>query len=277
MLSCALHTDGEAGLGEAAAMMILLCPTCHHEIKASVGDWRLPPWCPKCGSAVQAGPETVQFQSLLDRVGEKPSLPLGDATAAGPARPGTASDATNQPVTIPQETPTFFCGMQPTIWGARKRMHYRFYPMSRDLIIVRSGGGTTDRDHVAAVGMAVGGPLWGPTVADHWTVDMPRSRLLTRTEWLQAADEAQLRMYVNDADGGYIIDPDEVSWLRIDPPSLWRRALGSLPHEAMLRFEHGQYGVLKFALPTFSDARRATQWLPRLFDHQCRINLPWSK
>ena len=53
-------------------------------------------------------------------------------------------------------------------------------------------------------------------------------------------------------------------------------AVGIVVHEAMLKFKHRSQGSLAFALPSLRDARRAAEWLPRLFGDKVQVSLSWG-
>ena len=76
-------------------------------------------------------------------------------------------------------------------------------------------------------------------------------------------------------DGGYVVCPEDVAEVRIDPPSFWGRLFGA-EQEGVLKFYHRWEGKKALALATAKDVRQAAEAATRLFGDVVQINLPWA-
>jgi hypothetical protein len=103
-----------------------------------------------------------------------------------------------------------------------------------------------------------------------------RKRFAENLESLGDADEASLRRYAREWKGCFTIRPEQLSWLRIEPPSRWKRFFCGIRHEAMLKFAHVEQGKFALAILSLKDARRAVEMLPRLFPGSVEVSLPWG-
>ena len=104
--------------------------------------------------------------------------------------------------------------------------------------------------------------------------DERQGRLNERAGLLDSADEINLRQYTDEWKGSFTVDPGDVSSMRIDRPSAWRRFLSGIAYEGLLRFRHRWEGEVEFALRSLTDVRRAVEEMPRLFGEIAEINFP---
>ena len=100
--------------------------------------------------------------------------------------------------------------------------------------------------------------------------------LAKRVAELDAADENGLRQYAASGDAAFQVTPQDLKWMTLDGPSVWYRWFNSVEHEAVWKFALRSQGRWDFALPSLRDARRAAEWLPRLFHDLVKVNLSWG-
>jgi hypothetical protein len=103
-----------------------------------------------------------------------------------------------------------------------------------------------------------------------------RIHLAKRIEELDTADPATLRQFAISGDRAFIVAPDDVEWMTLKGSSLWTRLVYNVEHEAVWKFAHRGQGQWSFALPGIRDARRAAEWLPRVFGNAVQVKLNWG-
>jgi hypothetical protein len=158
---------------------------------------------------------------------------------------------------------------------SKDRADYRLYVTESDLLVLKLDPPRVDQRRVMAtviggvLGGAVGGALAGMLLGEEH-----QGRLNERAALLDLADEISLRQYADEGKGSFAVDPRDVSRMRIDRPSAWRRFLSGTAHEGLLRFHHRWEGEVELALLSLTDVRRAIEALPRVFGEIVEINFP---
>jgi len=230
------------------------CSGCSKKVLASP-DGRMPPWCPHCGASLKAH-----------------SVPESLPPAAAPTPMGAAGFV---PTVDAAPTESFFHVCIP---GNSENHHrlYRIYITSSDLLVFAIGVGAVSMGEVLArtrpVQMPQGG-MAGAWAAVQQSEDL---KLADRIAELDAADETTLRQIAESGDRAFQVTPQDLKWMILDGPSLWYRWFNSIQHEAVWKFAHRTQGRWDFALPSLRDARRAAEWLPRLFHDLVKVKLSWG-
>jgi hypothetical protein len=171
--------------------------------------------------------------------------------------------------------PTFFHGFVPSVMGS-EHMLYRLYPTRSDLLVFAIGAGTVHYGQVIPrpCRQAIG--VGGVAGAFSTLRENLQRRLLDRIPELDAASEEILRDLATWGKDEFIAEPDDLRGARIDPRSLWNRALGGSEHLGVLTFSHRKQGKVVLALPSHGDARKAVEGLTGLLGDQVTINLDWG-
>jgi hypothetical protein len=224
----------------------------------------MPPWCRHCGADLNSNP--------------KSSSPAATAQAT-PEQRVPSNTPGSFPVNGQTKAPPYIHACVPGMLG--KNMLYRIYFTSSDLLVFRIGSGTISagqvlpptKARVRPIGLGLL-PMIAHSVAKrNEAEDM---RLAERAKELEAADEPTLRDCVYTGDAAFALGPGDVSWLRIDPPSTYIRVFCGVDHEGLLKFEHRTAGKMKLALPSWKDAKKAVEELPKLFGDLVQVNLVWG-
>jgi hypothetical protein len=225
-------------------------------------EGRMPPWCRHCGADLKSNPKS----------------PTPVAAAEAPTKqPETLSAPGDLPVNGQGQSVSYIHACVPGLLG--RNSLYRIYFTNTDLLFFRIGSGTISAGQVLPQSrfrvMPAGVGVQALTAyKDARKREMEQLRLTERISQLDGADEPTLRAYTGDA--AFILGPGDVTWLRIDPPSAYIRYLYGVDHEGVLKFEHRAAGKMKLALPSWKDARRAIEELPKLFGNLARVNLSWG-
>jgi hypothetical protein len=227
-------------------------------------EGRVPPWCRHCGADLKTSPKEPAPAATAQAPLQQPKLP----SAAGPPAPNGQTKA-----------PPYIHACIPGMLG--KNMLYRIYFTSSDLLVFRIGSGTisagqvlpSTKARVRPIGLGLL-PMIAHSVAKrNEAEDM---RLADRAKELEAADEPTLRDCVHTGDAAFALGPGDITWLRIDPPSGYIRVFCGVDHEGILKFEHRTAGKMKLALPSWKDAKKAIEELPKLFGDLVQVNLSWG-
>ncbi len=153
---------------------------------------------------------------------------------------------------------------------------YRIYVTDVDLLIFQLGPGRISQGQFTPKTkqrFVVGG---GIIVAlAQWRETQRLQRAARVRDMLETADEETLREYAAARDAGYIVRPDDVQDMSIDPPAFWIRLFGA-DCEGVLKFRHRSVGKKSLALMSAKDVRDAAEAVTRLFGETVRINLPWA-
>src|SRR5438445_10463180 len=228
----------------------LKCPSCSKQVLASA-EGRIPPWCPHCGASLKA---------------ESASASAPPAAALAPlGRAGFVPTVDAAP------TESFFHACIP---GHSENDHklYRVYITPGDLLVFAIGVGQVSMGEVLPRTRSLMTPLQtGMVGAIARREESHELQLAERIRELDAADEAILRQFAVSGDRAFVVAPAEVTWMTLDGPSIWNRWVCSVQHEAMWKFAHRTQGRWSLALPSYRDARRASEWLPRIFGDAVKV------
>ena len=233
----------------------MTCGSCSKQVLANP-EGRLPPWCPHCGT------------SLKVSEGARPTPPV----AAAPMPLGRAGF---MPTVDAAPTESFFHACVPAISENHHRL-YRVYITATDLLVFAIGRGAVSMGEVLARTRPSQLPQVGMAAAIAMRSEAKEIDLAKRVAELDAADENTLRQLALSGDAAFQITPADVKWMTLDGPSTWYRWFNSVQHEAVWKFALRSNGRWEFALPSLRDARRAAEWLPRLFHDQVKLNLSWG-
>ena len=230
------------------------CSTCHRNLLASP-DGRMPPWCPHCGANIKV---------------EAEADPLPPAAATAPlGRAGLLPTVDAAP------TESFFHACAPGFSENHHRL-YRVYITECDLLIFALGVGAVGMGEVMARTRSTLPPQAGLAGAMAMMHESKQLALAKRISELDIADEATLREYTAAGrEDAFRVAPEDVKWMTLTGPSLWNRWVCSIEHEAVWKFAHRKQGRWALALPSLRDARRAVEWLPRIFQDLIQVNLSW--
>ena len=248
-----------------------LCSSCSKPILASA-EGRMPPWCPHCGATIKSQPETASDRATSDRpVADRP-----DAERPATASPGPLGRAGFVPTVDAAPTESFFHACIP---GHSENDHklYRVYITPGDLLVFAIGVGQVSMGEVLPRTRSLMTPLQtGMVGAIARREESHELQLAERIRELDAADEATLRQFAVSGDRAFVVAPADVKWMTLDGPSIWNRWVCSVQHEAMWKFAHRTQGRWSLALPSYRDARRASEWLPRIFGDAVKVSLSWG-
>jgi hypothetical protein len=172
-------------------------------------------------------------------------------------------------------TESFFHACIPAFSECNHRL-YRVYITASDLLVFALGVGPVSMGEVLPRTRSVLPPRPGLANAIAKMREATQLRLADRIRELDSADETALRQSAEAGDRGFVVAPEDVSWMTLGAPSFWYRWICSVQHEAVLKFAHRTQGRWTLALPSFRDARRALEWLPRLFPDRVQVNLRWG-
>jgi hypothetical protein len=171
-------------------------------------------------------------------------------------------------------TESFFHACIPGVSENHHRL-YRVYITAADLLVFAIGNGAVSMGEVLARTRPERLPQGGMAGAIAMREEAEDLELAKRVTELDAADENRLREYAVSGDAAFQVTPQDVKWMTLDGPSLWYRWFNSVEHQAVWKFAHRSQGRREFALPSLRDARRAAEWLPRLFPDQVKVSLNW--
>ena len=239
------------------------CTHCSKPITPDAGG-RLPPWCRHCGADYKAAapapppspPQTPTSPAVTDRPAPAP------ARVEAPSPPTGAAPALR-----------YFHACNGSLGSDEV---YRVYVTDFDLLVFQLGPGSVSQGQFLprTKGRYYGaGGLVGAIAL--WRESQRLSRAARVRDQLETADEEMLREYATARDGGYVVGPDDVDEIRIDPPSFWGRLFGA-EQEGVLRIHHRYEGKKVLALATARDVRQAAEAATRLFGEAARINLAWA-
>ncbi len=214
----------------------------------------MPPWCPHCGAGLQApaptAPPPATSPTPLGRAGYLPNV---DAAP----------------------TESIFHACIPGYSDNHHRL-YRIYVTSGDLLVFAIGIGAVSMGEVMPRSRSTRNPQPGLVEAIAAMHEAKQLELARRVAELDAADEPTLRQFAEAGDRGFVAAPGDVNWMTLSAPSLWYRWVCGVQHEAVWKFAHRTKGRWKFALPGLRDARRAAEWLPRLFPGAVEVSVRWG-
>ncbi len=227
-------------------------------------EGRMPPWCRHCGADLKSSPKNPTPAAAAEAPLREP-VPLG---ANG-----------NLPPNGKDQGLAYIHACVPELLGNNSL--YRVYFTKTDLLVFRIGSGSVSAGQVLPQTRARINPVgFGllPMIANGVAKkrEAEQLRLAERAKELDGADEPTLRDYAYTGDAAFILGPGDVTWLRIDPPSGYIRYLFGVDHEGVLKFAHRAAGKMKLALPSWKDARRAIEELPKLFGNLVQVNLSWG-
>jgi hypothetical protein len=232
----------------------MTCGSCSKQVLASP-EGRLPPWCPHCGTSLKASE------------GARSTTPV--------AAPIPLGRAGFMPTVDAAPTESFFHACVPTISENHHRL-YRVYITATDLLVFAIGRGAVSMGEVLARTRPSQLPQGGIAGAIAMRSEAKEIDLAKRVAELDAADENTLREYALSGDAAFQMTPQDTKWMTLEGPSTWYRWFNSVQHEAVWKFALRSNGRWEFALPSLRDARRAAEWLPRLFHDQVKVNLSWG-
>ncbi len=172
-------------------------------------------------------------------------------------------------------TESFFHACVPGISENNHRL-YRVYITASDLLVFAIGSGAVSMGEVLARTRPSQLPQGAIANAIAMRSEAKEIDLAKRVAQLDAADENALREYAASGDASFQVTPQDLKWMTLDSPSTWYRWFNSVQHEAVWKFALGSQGRWEFALPSLRDARRAAEWLPRLFHDQIKVKLSWG-
>jgi hypothetical protein len=172
-------------------------------------------------------------------------------------------------------TESFFHACIPGVSENRHRL-YRVYITAADLLVFTIGRGAVSMGEVLARTRRERLPQGGMAGAIAMREETEDLDLAKRIAELDAADENRLREYAVSGDAAFQVTPQDLKWMTLDGPSLWYRWFNSVEHQAVWKFGHRSQGRQEFALPSLRDARRAAEWLPRVFGDQVKVSLNWG-
>jgi hypothetical protein len=242
--------------------MKLACDKCDH-VFFTDGMGRVPPWCPLCGKAL--GP------NVFGRTPDRPAV----AAVAAPAPPAVTA-ARPAPFAVAAAPPSPPAAPLRFITARRtgKRLLYRIYFSPTDLLLVKLGSGNVDAAQMVAAGGAIGGLIGG--LVGSYVAWSRKQSIAERERLLDAAEEANLRAFVDQSRDCYRAGPEDVQWVRVEPPSWWRKAFTGGRHVGQLQLRHRRAGRLTFELLFHDDVRLAAGEIPRLFGDGAAVNVAWS-
>jgi len=153
---------------------------------------------------------------------------------------------------------------------------HRIYVTDYDWLVFQLGPGSVSHGHFTPrTRMRYHAPIGLLGAIAMWSESQRLQRAARVRDFLETADEELLREYAAARDGGYIVGPDDVTELTIDPPSFWSRLFGA-QQEGVLKIHHRWEGKKVLGLTTAKDVRLAAEAATRLFGDMTRINLPWA-
>lgn len=227
------------------------CPGCSKPVLAS-RNGELPPWCPLCGVSLKAAP--------AEQLAVAP-------TPMGPAGLLTSVDAA--------PTESFFHACIPAFWESDHHL-YRIYVHEGELWVFTLGVGQVSLGEIMPRTRSMVMGYGGMGAAIMRMQEAQRIHLAERIEALDTADPATLRQFAASGDRAFIVAPDDVEWMTLKGSSLWTRLVHNVEHEAVWKFARRGRGQWSFALPGIRDARRAAEWLPRVFGNSVKVALNWG-
>ena len=242
------------------------CGHCSRPLLLDAGG-RLPPWCRYCGADLKSPPASTPPPPTPT----PPTPPSSDVTDRLPLVPARV-EAPAPRIVAGQEL-RFFHAYNGSLGGDDL---YRIYVTDYDLLVFQLGPGSVSHGQFVPrtkVRSYRGGGMIGAVAM--WRESQRLSRAARVRDMLEMADEEMLRQYAGARDGGYVVGPDDVDEVRIDPPSFWGRLFGA-EQEGVLRIHHRFEGKKVLALATAKDVRQAAEAATRLFGDGVRINLPWA-
>jgi hypothetical protein len=259
----------------------IFCPSCSQIIHTDA-EGRMPPWCRHCGSDLKGGPKNSSPAPSAEAPASDspaPSANGGQMSNPSPRPDGLEIRPTALAVNGQSQGLTYIHACVPGFLG--RNTLYRIYCTKTDLLVFRIGSGTMNAGQVLHQSplrvMPVGAEFQALTAPSrNRKREMDQLRLTERLSELDAADEPTLRDYAFAGAGAFIAGLEDVSWLRIDPPSGYIRFFCRLEHDAVLKFEHRTVGKMTLALPSWKNARQAIAELPKLFGETVQINLTWG-
>jgi hypothetical protein len=172
-------------------------------------------------------------------------------------------------------TESFFHACVPAFSDKNHRL-YRIYVTTGDLLVFAIGIGAVSMGAVLPRTRSLLQPQPGLVHAIAAMHEAAQLQLARRIAELDVADEATLRGLAASGDDAFRVEREDVKWMTLGGPSLWYRWICSVQHEAVWKFAHRTLGRHVFALPSLRDARRAAEWLPRLFGERVQVTLRWG-
>jgi hypothetical protein len=230
------------------------CSSCAKQILASP-EGGLPPWCPHCGANIKADSNASSWPVATA------SAPLG--------RTGM------MPTLDAAPTESFFHACVPAFFENDHRL-YRIYVTATDLLFFSIGVGPVSMGELLPRTRSVMSPRPGLAGAVAMLQETQQLHLAKRMQELDSANEATLRQFAVSGDRAFVVAPDDLKWMTLSGPSLWNRWVCNVEHEAVWKFAHRTQGKWSLVLPALRDARRAAEWLPRLFKDRVQVSLSWG-
>src|SRR5262249_11071899 len=240
------------------------CPSCSKAILPKI-DGRLPPWCPHCGVDMKlAAASTSAAPAPAPSSPPQPVAPPVAATPFGAA--GVIAPRDEVP------TETYFHACVPAFSVKNHRL-FRIYVMPSDLLVFALGGCEASEDQ--ALPQAHSPATQGGAGAMATLQQSKPLNVAGRVAELDAADAMTLRQIAESGDGAFVVGRDDVKSMTLAGPSFWWSRICKVRHEGLLKFDHRKQGQLTYALLRLRDARRAAEYLPRLFPDRLEISLSW--
>jgi hypothetical protein len=170
-----------------------------------------------------------------------------------------------------QPQPPHFNAGQIAFWNSNRHV-YRVYVLPNELLFLKLGTGFRDPRSAAATGGAIGGGL-AALIAGR-----KMKQIAEKQKQLDEADVEELRRLAATEKGSFVAVPEELTNLRLDPPSGFLGVmLSGAPHAGLLCFSHPKRGKYKLELFTPEDAKSAYLELPRALGAQIAVNVDWSE
>jgi hypothetical protein len=174
-------------------------------------------------------------------------------------------------------TESFFHACVPAPFSDKSHRLYRFYVTPNDLLVFSLGVGAVSEGQVLPRTRTILPPTMGGMAGAMAKFEEAKDlHLAKRITELDTASEAMLREFAESGDRAFVVGPEDLKWVTLSGPSLWYGWICSVQHEAVLKFHHRTQGRFSVALPSLRDARRAAEYLPRLFGDRLKVTLSWG-
>jgi hypothetical protein len=144
---------------------------------------------------------------------------------------------------------------------------------------IKAGDGVGEpRPNVAPlVTMGMAGGLIGGFAT--WAATARRKAFLEEKAALDRADASTLVQYAAAVEGSFVVSPEEVRTLDIDPPSFLKhlfKGAGGTRQACLIKLSHARFGELTLELLSDEDTLTAIKELPRLIGAAVRVNVTYS-
>jgi hypothetical protein len=171
------------------------------------------------------------------------------------------------------QQPVYFNAGQIAFWNVNRHV-YQVYVLPGELLFIKLGTGFRDPRSVSPA--SVVGAIAGKVAAS--IANRKMRQIAEKKQQLDEASLEELRSLTSSGKGNFVVTPDNMTHLSLEPASWFLGLmLSGSQHAGILRLRHQRSGKFKkLELFNGEDARTAFLELPKALGDRIRINAAWS-